>query len=348
MLFFLLFVEQAKSAWHDFYPNEPAENIKQYISNSTLVLEESIYIIFSQFFSIYNTQEYGAIFASSSDVKVFFEETVFFDLNFTRPKSNKYSIIHLLVDSVVFNKICVFSVNVSKIKNGFFTYVNIMNKSGINYLLTSSAINAYSSNTNYLLWHQTGIVSVKEINVSLSKCPVGSALLISTNNTDKNGEIRYSTFRKNECFTMYTCVRFDTDDNYILASCNFIENYQKTKNEGLVTSGIYQAKTSNKGILRVTNCSFLNNSTPTLFYAYGSCLINIDGSIIDIFTKNGSVNTNNMAKTTFINPINAINTAMCTGELDVFGNIRAYFPTPKIPQPTCKMNMNKCYKHVAL
>ena len=208
-------------------------------------------------------------------------------------------------------------------------------------------ITEYITNRNYI--HQSSVCSVVEIksgsyapidfisgkqeckslNVSHYQVSFYSSLLLQSS-TSTESIISYCSLSNNHA-TIDQCICFSNSDNsnYVIDSCNIINNIQDTTNFGT----IYCVNT----MMTIKNCCILSNSGENLFYSYsGSKITIINCTLPQSYNIYGSVITNNaIIDSPFINHLKlTAKEGYCYGEYESI-QLPTCITQPQIRRTNC-------------
>ena len=314
--------------WDDYFDGYYTE-YRKITAGIYTGLTGNVYIFESLFDGLSGSSGGSVYYSSSSDSKMLIEDTTFIK---STSSSKGGAIFFGNEGQYVASKVCSYGCSSS---NGLFEYIEITSLiSCINQLLDSSICSSYSPNsynTNYIYY---GKILIKNNNISNNNCIWGSA---ERCNPSSNGDniacsiklVSFVNNTSNRGSIICICDSYFSEMN----TCNLISNINTASD----SSSNYIIL--NSGKTNINNSCIINNSAVYLFR--NSNVISLTNCVIDHdYASSGTVVIYSTPKTSFINKIKLINTALCYASYDSYKSLTV------IPETiTCNCPKLTCNNH---
>jgi hypothetical protein len=328
----LTFPLHYRAAWNDYFTISNPKNLNsQTYSSRQTISDAYVYVLNCLFSSITSTSDGGAL-CTTSTTYLLIESTSFFSCRTSDDYGGAIYFSNTNNGQCVLYRVCGYDCysTYTDYSNGQFAHLNVNNSlTSKNYVNCSSITRCINqiSNSHGALSPYNGKVYCTSINLSMNKCPYGSAVY-SYPFSDSNSvtcSLTYSSFTDNTATVSICLYLYTYSANYEIKSCNIIRNIQGN----LGSLGIIRTS----GNMIIENSCILENKANTIFYeSYSSCIITISNCTVDSTSKYGSVEIQNTVTKSFILALSHISTRHCHSEYDSAGTLTPITPLPASPK----------------
>ena len=311
--------------WNDFFSGTPAILSKK-TERIYTGLSGSVHIIDSFFKSLYSSSSGGSVYYSSStSSKLLIEESTFVSC---KAASNGGSIYFGTSGEFALEKACGIECNTTG-NLGQFSYSSITDSIESKNAVNDSSVSCSYSQSYYApLYLEKGKIEVERSNFSSNICSQSAAMqcVPSSNGADLACSISYCTVAYNTGKTG-SLIYLAASYFFKIDSCNIISNTHPSSGGVMILTN---------GKLEITGSCIINNSATYVIKNRNSNAVTLTNCTIDSFSKcSGSTNNINIPKTSFINKIKFLETALCFAKYDAVGSLTVV-PDKTKYQPTKK------------
>jgi hypothetical protein len=327
--------------WNDYYSG--SGTLYQQQTSRLSSFSETAYIKNSLFNGISSTSAGGSIFCYSTSSFLMLIESCTF-INSITSGANAGAIKFYNTGQFVMVKVCGFGCK-STSTSDQFDYISVTDSIDSKNEIHESAICGTTTSYSYEAAHYRGKVVVKQTNFSSNSCASNSAIYSNptSNGNSVASSISYSSFTNN-IVSSGICILLGSSKLYEIDSCNIISNSDLSSGNGLI-------KVS--GSLNLRGSCILSNSGTYIIYNSGANTITVTNCTIDATSKcYGSTVIVSTPKTSFINKIDHIETALCYANYDSVGSLTVVPNTTKtypngIPPDKIEIILEMyCNKHI--
>jgi hypothetical protein len=249
-------------------------------------------------------------YSSSSSLLMLIESSTFINSQ----ASSHGGAVYFCNGQFVMSKVCGYGCR-STSASCQFDYVQVTNSAGNKNEIHDSAICRTNQPSYYYeTLHHYGKIVVKQTNFSSNSCYSVATIYSNptSNGNSASSSISYSSFANN-VVQNGNCIYLESSNLQEIDSCNFISNTYPSSNRDLIFVC---------GSLNLRGSCLLNNSATYIIYNYGGKTITVTNCTIDSTNKYyGSMVIDSTPKTSFINKISHIETALCYAKYDSFGSL---------------------------
>jgi hypothetical protein len=297
-------------AWTDYYSG--SGTLYQQQTTRLTSFSGTAYIKNCFFNGLSTTDQAGAISCySSSSLLMLIESSTFINV---QGASYGGAIYFSYSGQYVSVKVCGYGCK-STSSHSQFEYVQVTNGiSSRNEVHDSSICGTNQPSQNYEMLHHYGKIIIDQTNFSSNSCRYGAPI---HSNPSSNGNyvastISYTTVANN-VVASGMCIVLESSNLHEVYSCNFISNTDQSSNNGLMIVS---------GSLNLRDSCILNNSATYVIRNSGGKSITVTNCTMDSTSKfSGTVTISSTPKTSFINRIDHIETALCFSKYDSIGSL---------------------------
>jgi hypothetical protein len=296
-------------AWNDYYSG--SGTLYQQRTGRLSSFSGTAYILNCFFNGLSSTSSGGSIYCSSSGLLMLIESSTFINSQSTNSGGALYISSS---GQFVMVKVCGYGCKTTS-SNYQFDYVTVTNDiNSKNEIHDSVICHTYHESGYYETYHGNGKIIVTQTNFSSNKCyDIASIEAVPTlNGSAITSMISYSSVTnttdvKGPCFYLSSSDKF-----YGVDSCNFISNKCPNSGKGVVLAD---------GSLELKNSCFMDNVVYNV-YNRGGKSVTVTNCTIDSASKYyGNIVTLSTPKSSFINKIKHLETALCYATYDSYGSL---------------------------
>jgi hypothetical protein len=321
-------------SWTDYYSGSGTEYSQQ--TGRLTSFTGTAYIKNSFFNELSISGNGGSIYySSSSSLLMLIESTTFIK---SKSTSTGGAIYFASSGQFVMAKVCGSGCETTS-SSYHFDYIQVTNSiSSKNEVYDSSICRTNQPSRFCEMYHYYGKVVFKQTNISSNLCHQVTSI---RSNPTSNGNMAASTFSylsiTDNIDTLGYTVYLSSSCLYEIDSCNFISNTDKTSNRAIIITD---------GSLNLRGSCIINNAVPYAIENRGGYSVTVTNCTIDSSIRySGAVSILSTPKTSFINNLKHIETALCYAVIPVTTKTSIY----EIPNDQMEMILDKyCNKHMTV